>query len=592
MHFLSMSMLGSFQVTMDGVDVEGFEYNKVKGLLAYLAIESDRSHHRELLAEIFWPDRPAQMARNSLRQALSILRNAIHDRSAQVPFLIISRDTVQFNRRSDYWLDINVFIDSVTACRESLRRGGERGANTCVHWFRQSARLYRGDFLDQFLISDSPPFTEWAAAKRQEYRRQAIEVFSLLSSYYEKSGDYDDALNYARRQVGLDGTQEEAHRKIIRIYYQLGDRSAAMNQYDECVQMLDSELGVKPEEETQELFERIRNRQSVVPDSPNGKPVDFLTRPHYIPLEHTPLIGRDRDISELTKMLENSDCRLITILGPGGIGKTRIAQRLAAERLEDYVDGAFFVVLAHLNSAESIVSAMSDTLSPGNYGDDDWLTRFPLILKEKQLLLVLDNFEHVLEGRSIVQDILDQAPGVKIVITSRERLDLTGEYLYEPDGLKYPESDNIEEIESYSSVQLFVKTAHRFRPTFVLSEKDKQPVAKICRLLEGNPLAIELAASWIRLLECEEIATEIDRNLDFLGTNSRDIPSRHRSIRAVFQNSWSLLSEDERTKFAHLSVFRGGFTREDSENLVAYMKSLWNFNSLSCQGPRHMSCMH
>ncbi len=567
MPFLSISTLGSFQVTLDGVEVEGFEYNKVKGLLAYLAVESNRAHHRELLAEILWPDRPAQMARNSLRQALSILRNAIQDRDAQVPFLLINRDSVQFNRRSDYWLDVDVFIDSLQACRSSLRKGVDSNTRSCIHWLKQSARLFRGEFLDQFLLQDSNQYSDWIKIKREEYRRQAIEIFALLSSYHERQGDHDDARQYARRMLDLDPTHEDAHRKLMRIYYRLGDRSSAIAQYELCRRLLAEQLGVKPEEETVTLFDRIRSLEEVRPEG-MAHPVDVLSRPHFIPREDTPLLGREKEVFSIMEILDDPATHLLTIVGPGGVGKTRIAQRVARDRLEKYADGVFFVALAALPGAEYIPVAIADAMNLDFSGERDRTERLMNSLRDRELLLVLDNMEHLTGGSDLVNELLVLAPKLQVVVTSREMLGIAGEKLFEPKGLRYPDNDDGSDFDSFSSVQLFVRSARRLDQEFSLTAMNREPVGRICRLLEGVPLGIELAASWVRVLSVSEIAGEIEEDLSFLESNRTDLPQRHRSLRSVFQNSWNILSEEERKGFSALSVFHGGFYRDAAESVA------------------------
>lgn len=563
MPFLSISMLGSLDVTLDGKRVDGFEYNKVKALLAYLTIESERPHHREILAEILWPERPAQMARNSLRQALSILRNVINDRSADIPYLSISRDTVQFNKRSDYWLDVNVFVDSLNACRDNMRRNLDP-AVTCTHWLKQAARLYRGDFMDQFLLNDSLQFMEWLNLKRDEYRREAIEVFSLLSSYYENQNEFEEARYFAKKQLDLDDTQEEGHRKLMRIYYQLGERNSALTQYESCQKILNEELGVQPEEETQNLYNRIRTMTEERPGEMKSSPV-MISHPHNLPTESTPLIGRDKDVAYLIDQFHNTNCRLQTISGPGGVGKTRLSIRVGASMLNEFPDGVYIVSLAPLSSPDYIPSAIAEALNISFYGESSQVDQVFNYLRDKKMLIILDNFEHLLDGARLISDILEHSTEIRILTTSRERLNVVGECLFIPEGLKYPVEGGGENLESFSSVQLFVRTVKRLQPAFTLAENDRKRVGDICRLVEGFPLGIELAASWIRVLSLEEICDEIEKNLDFLETDARNMPERHRSLRAVFEHSWKYLNDQERSAFQKLTVFRGGIRRDAAE---------------------------
>lgn len=587
MSFLSISLLGSFQVTLDGQTIDEFEYSKVKGLLAYLAVESDRPHHRELLAETLWPDRPAQMARNSLRQALSILRNAINDREAEVPFLLVSRDSVQFNRRSDYWLDIDVFMDSLNSCRDSLRRQSDPTGSACLHWFRQAARLYRGDFLDQFLINDSDQFSHWMNLKRDEFRRLAAEVFWVIASYYEKKGDFEEVRKYAERQVDLDPTNEEAHRRLMRIYYQQGERSNAIAQYELCSKSLSEYLGVLPEDETRQLYERIKSSSEERSDA-SGSAAGLISRPHNLPRELTPLIGRQSEINDLTTILKQEDVRLLSIVGQGGIGKSRLAIKAATELLETFEDGVFFLSLASLNDVETIPYAIADALGLSFFGQGDRSKHLIGYLRERSMLLIFDNFEHIIEGKTLIAEILQYARSVKAMVTSREPLRIPGENIFELHGLGFPSGKDLEDLESFSAIQLFVRSARRSIPDFSLTPENRKSVARICELVDGLPLGIELAASWLRILGPEEIVKEIEASTHFLESTDAQHPERHRSLRVVFQNSWNLLSEKEQSIFASLSIFRGGFTREAGEQItgidLVVLSSLMNRSLISRVG--------
>lgn len=301
--------------------------------------------------------------------------------------------------------------------------------------------------------------------------------------------------------------------------------------------------------------------------------------PNNLPTQPTPFVGRGPDLEQLEDLLDTPDNRLITILGPGGMGKTRIAVALAERRLIRHTDGAFFVPLAGVDSAEHVLPAIADQLhfTFGGANPKEDLINY---LREKNMLLVLDNFEHVTGSADLVADLLANAPHLTIIVTSRERLRLRGEHIYEVNGMIVPktEDETPERLLNYPSVLLFLQSARRVTPVFDIDDTaTARHVAEIIRLVGGLPLGIELAAAWLEALPVDEIVQEISDSLDFLETDLRDVPERHRSIRAVFEYSWNLLTEAERESFQKLSVFRGGFVREAAKKVTgASLRTLTN----------------
>jgi predicted ATPase/DNA-binding CsgD family transcriptional regulator len=284
--------------------------------------------------------------------------------------------------------------------------------------------------------------------------------------------------------------------------------------------------------------------------------------PTPLPAQPTPFWGRVQELAEIEGLLADPDCRLLTLVGPGGVGKTRLALEVAAHGT--YPDGVHFVALQPLGSPSLIVSAIADALRLTFYGQDNPQTQLFNFLSAKRLLLVLDNFEHLLDGVGLVSDLLASAPGVKVLTTSREVLSLQEEWLYTVRGMAFPQSAYSEPVESYEAVQFFLHNARRVQPDFSLDAQQADMI-QVCRLTEGMPLALEMAASWLKALTCRQIASEMQRSMNFLTIHTRNVPERHRSMRAVFNHSWNLLAEEERQVFAKLSVFRGGFEREAVE---------------------------
>jgi predicted ATPase/DNA-binding SARP family transcriptional activator len=577
---LAMSLLGSLEVRLAGAPASGFESNKVRALLAYLAIEADRAHHRQVLAGLLWPDWPDRTARTYLRNALSNLRRIIGDHEASPPFLIITPRTLQFNRASDYWLDVAAFEEKV---------GMAPAAASAPQPSEDAVALYRGDFLEGFSLKDSPAFEDWSLMIRERLQRQVLTALSQLARYYERRGEYARATDYAWRQAELAPWQEEAHQQLMRILALGGQRSAALAQYETCCGLLREELGVDPALETTHLYEQIREGEL-------GKQADKETKPHNLPASLTPLIGRETELAEISDHLQDPDCRLLTLVGPGGSGKTRLALEAATNLISDtqtdrFRHRLFFISLAPLQSVETIVPTIAQALGFSFHSPDDPLQELLDYLRWKSLLLVLDNFEHLLDGVGLVAEILKRAPAVKILVTSRARLNMQGETLFPVAGLDYPALEvhavyalsdalsaapshedrnrKLQDVAEYGAVRLFLHRARQVEPEFEPTTDDLRHITHICHLVQGMPLGILLAAAWMQMLTPADIVTQLsEQSLDFLEMDWCDVPTRHRSMRAVFDSSWKILTGREREVFQGLSVFRGGFTYQAAQQVV------------------------
>lgn len=288
---------------------------------------------------------------------------------------------------------------------------------------------------------------------------------------------------------------------------------------------------------------------------------------HNLPKQSTPFIGRKSEVSEIAGILQNKECRLLSLIGAGGMGKTRLALEVAQSTQQGFDVGVYFVALQPLTSADGIVSAIVSVLNIEFFSGDKTLEDYLLdYLSDKNLLLLMDNFEHVLEGATLVTKILKEAPQVKILVTSRETLNLRLEWQRNVNGMIVPDKAQDDSIATYDSIQLFAERARRIRDNFNL-EEEQSCVARICQLVGGMPLGIELAVAWLKSLSCDAIATEIQRSADILATRMRDMPERHQSIRAVFDSSWEMLSSNERDAFTRLSVFRGSVTHQAMQSI-------------------------
>jgi signal transduction histidine kinase/predicted ATPase len=293
---------------------------------------------------------------------------------------------------------------------------------------------------------------------------------------------------------------------------------------------------------------------------------------HELPSQATQFIGRDAEVEKILGLLNDPACRLLTLMGQGGIGKTRLSLEAAQKIFEQHDDifpqGVIFVPLAPIASAKNIPLAIADALSI-HLNDTNTLD-IQLInhLKDHQLVLVLDNFEHVMDGAKFVSDLLAGTDHVKILVTSRERLHLTSEQVFILQGMMIPDSDQIEQIEDFDSLVLFQRIAEKMDQRFSITDALKPCVIRICQLVEGMPLAIELAAAWVRALSCETILQELEHSFEILGDTLAHVPKRHRNLRMVFEYSWNLLTSEEQAIFQRLSVFRGGFGLEAAKHVT------------------------
>ncbi|MBV7339944.1 hypothetical protein KFU94_69400 [Chloroflexi bacterium TSY] len=544
---LELRLLGNPEIHLDGKPLSGFRSGKAQALLYYLVI-TRRAHQRSTLSGLFWGDTTDQYARRNLNRTLSNLRQLVGDH------LTITRQTIAFDVESAYWLDLDAF-ESVDPNPDDMV---------------QAVALYRGDFLEGFYVQDAPEFEQWVLTERARLRELVLHALHTLSEYRAAQGDLPQAIEAIRQILNVEPWREEAHRQLMLFLAQNGQRSAALTQFETCRQALAEELVVEPDPATIDLVERIRagefttaggnktqitdkipepNNESVpsppqttlrsVPQSPIS---NLQSLPHNLPVQPTPFVGREQELTDIIARLRDPDCRLLTLIGSGGIGKTRLAIE-AAQRLVDderhkafFANGIYFVALQPLNAASDIASTTAEAINLRFYGDASPEQQLLNFLRTKQMLLVLDNFEHLLEGADLISDILATAARVTVLVTSREELGLQEAWFHPIAGMSFPKTDaDVEMLKAkFDAIQLFDQRARRAHATFSLAEEQKQ-VAHICRVVDGMPLGIELAAAWTRTLSCWEILSEIEQSLDFLSTSLRNVPERHRSLRALFE---------------------------------------------------------
>lgn len=569
---LQLFAFGRFRIQKDGQPLAGLVSAKAQALLIYLAV-TGKTCSRPALAGLLWGDMPEETARANLRLTLTKLRKAIGEH------LSITWESVAFNTDRPYSLDV---ADFLTHTRHPER--------TSLQQLRPALDLYQGDFLEDFYIRDAPDFEGWAAGERERLRQAAIKAWWHLGAQAREHNDVESGLEAARHVLALEPWSEEAHQQLMWGLDRAGQWSAALAQFEVCRHTLAEELGVEPSSATLTLYEQIKHnranaltsvqRPTTAPSEPTysliAEPAPHPGPPvsqHNLPAPLTPFIGRETESAQIVERLADSACRLLTLIGPGGIGKTRLALAAGEAAARSLGIGIYFVSFAGVIPTEpgeaiemlveGIGNALHHTFSTQQPPRDSLSNH----LADKALLLVLDNLETLRPANKLLADLLRQAPRVKMLATSRERLGVAGEWLLEVNGLPFASAATEYASGVYPAVQLFVQGARRLRPDF---DPTSEAVAinRICQLVEGSPLGIELAARWVRVLACADIVTRLERGLDLLSAHDSPTTDRHHNLRVVLADSWQALTEDERRIFRRLSVFQGGFDLAAAEQVA------------------------
>jgi predicted ATPase/DNA-binding SARP family transcriptional activator len=597
---LRVRVLGATELAVDGRPLVGLASAKATALLVYLAV-TGTAQSRSALAGLLWSDLPEATARANLRLALTKLRRAV---PAQ---LLVTRQTVALDPARPVW------VDAVEV--ERLATGKPEGEELLA-----ATRLCRGEFLSGFEAPGAELFDEWVLGRRAASRADQLV---LLERAVQDARDREDAatgVEVARRMLELEPLHEEAHRALMWFLTTGGQRGAALAQFETCRYLLREELGQDPSPATVALRDQITHTGEFTDlppvdraPPPRGGAVDnpildlrgSVTLPvgapdtggrgsgapgsgavgsgavgsgaagagaagagaGGVPGPLTSLIGREEDLARLHALLDDPACRLVTLVGPGGIGKTRLALEAGGSRRGRYRDGVVTVSFVGTSparpeeAADLVVTNLAAALGVSLAVPRDPREVLADALAGRQLLLVLDNLEQLRDAAGVLAELLGRAPGVQVLGTSRRRLGLGVEWLVEVPGLPYPPPGTEAEAAGYPAVQLFEDRARLLRPGFGPAA-DLAAVGRVCRLVAGVPLAIELAARWVRSASPAAIADRLAAGGDLLATTAPDVEPRHRSIRSVIDWSWELLGEGERQAVARLSGMRGGFDLE------------------------------
>ncbi|MCE7982280.1 MAG: hypothetical protein DYG89_13880 [Caldilinea sp. CFX5] len=576
-----IKLFGTPAITRDGQPVTGFISNKAAAAI-YFIVAGAQTQGRDLLATLLWTNSIDTYAKKNLRNVLSNLRDLLGD------VLEITRETVSLPASLYETVDSNRFLALFKQAEQTTLADQRRDH------LAAAVALYQGPFLDGFHIADAEAFDEWLRSERERFGLLAIQALHELVAGSGPQGKVLEGINYATQLLKLDPLREETHRHLMQLLALDGQVSAALAQYRTCQKLLQSELGVDPDPETQDLYRRIQagefRKESTtalttipmaIPAAPPVVPVKTSPR-IVLPAVITGFVGRVAEVAQVQQRLAEPGCRLLTITGMGGVGKTRLALRaghaLANRSLNAsppiYTDGIYFVPLAALTpnaqSEHQLPTAIAVQLQLPLSGATAPATQLIQALYDKDLLLILDNCEH-LPMAPLLSPLLQETRYLQCLVTSRSRLNVHGEHLLQLSGLTTP--DDAPAVASpgdgeSDATRLFVQSVQAIHADFALDRQTTPLVTKICQLLHGLPLGIELAASWVRFLSLEEIAQEIQQNLDFLDTTLDAQPDPQRSLRAVFMNSYRLLSTAEQQVLRRLSVFRGGFTRAAATHIT------------------------
>ncbi len=523
---LQLNLLGTSSIVWQD---RSLEINKQKAIacLYYLA-SNDKAISRDELAEILW-----SVGRlPNLRQLLYIIRR-------------LDGAELWFEDGDPLSLNSEQIDCDVVAFRQAVK----------AQDFEQALKLYKGPFLEEFRVRNAPNFQDWLELERTQLQSIYMQCLSTQAHTLEQAEKPQEALDLLETLVDLDPLNEDAHRRIMMLQWRAGNIKAALGQFESCRRVLAEELGLEPVSSTLKLFETIQTQADT------SIPVEFESTEASLqitPKEATlDFIGRQKEIAELDELFTKH--RLVSIIGPGGMGKTSLATEFRQHSQLAQVKHTVFVSLSALRNTRFIAAAIANSLNISFKGPLDPLAQLTTALRHQEILLVLDNLEQLLDADVIVKTLLDDTTHLQILVTSRRVLGLQEEQTLYLQGLSFPEVDDAQAIAT-DAVRFFVKSAHVVDASFLLSPNNQEAVFRICRLLQGLPLGLELAAGWLRFYDCEGLAELLEKDALELENPGLDLEERHTSLRYIMEHSWACLSEAEKSILSSLAVCRGGFT--------------------------------
>jgi len=547
---LKLFLFGTPHIIYDDQPIK-LARRKALALLCYVAMHP-QPLARDTLATLLWGELDQERARAELRVSLWGMNKAIGD-----DWFITTRDTVQMNPDKPLWIDVREF-ESLIAIPKTHTHHPNEVCVMCLSPYEKAVALYTNDFLAGFGISGAPDFDDWMITQAEALRVPYHTALKKLVLGYSAQNQHDTAQKYAQRWLALDPFNEEAHRLMMCLQAWMGNKTGALGAYQACEQVLADELNIKPSPETADLYEAIKAGNT--PDLPMiyyDLPDSSAHIPHNLPPQPNPFRGRSAEIGQLTAQLRDEHCRLVTIVGLGGTGKTRLAVHIARQELAQFVDGVYWVSLLGISDRDALIAVIAQTIGFQFSSSADALGQLQAYLAPKTMLIVLDNFEQLSAHADSLDTLLQHAPRLKLVVTSRTALNRKAEWVFTLNHM----TDGAE--------QLFTDTARRIDRHFSPTDDDLSTIRAICDHLARMPLAIELAATWVRVLALAQILDEIRQNLRELGTDWADMPDRHRSLSATFDYSWHLLSPPDQQALAKLAIFPAHFGYDRAKTVTA-----------------------
>ena len=515
---VGLTLFGAPTIAVGGKSV-ALRFERRTQLLVYLALKRSWVARAELAA-LLWPGQSSQLTYTNLRKALYRLQDL-----PGVTRIEMQSGALRLEARTDVH-------DFETALRE------QRIADALT--------LHQGDLLAGFDDDGNEAWSGW-----MHFERDRLRSAWRAAAAQRLSGEVaaTEAVDLAARLLDADPLDESVLRLYIEWLVRAGQVARARQAYNAFVARLRDELGLEPGAELrslQKLFDAAATLAASAPEA-RATAVD------------EGFMGRIVELRRIATLMAQDDCRLLCVIGPGGIGKTSLARRAMDQLAPSFADGAALVPLDDLSAAEELGGRIAHELDIALKGAAEPMEQVAAALAERHMLLVLDNFEQLVDGARRLEALLAACPRLKLLVTSRVRLALVNEWLLPLDGLACPDDEDQDRIEAFDAARLFIRAAHRVNPDLVPTA-EASAIVDICRQVEGLPLALELAASWTRVLSCEAIAAELRQGSELLQASDAARPARHASVEAVFEESWRLLGDRERHALARLSVFRGGFT--------------------------------
>lgn len=546
--------LGDYEIRINDCLISELSSQKAKALFAYLILEHDQLHSRSKIASLFWPDVAEQTALHNLRQALSTIRKVLTESNSFDEIFITARENLSFVEFATFEVDA---INFEKQCRELLKSsGGKPGRGFPIHLLMKLIQDHKGPLLPSVTLSDSDLFEEWLIVKRETINRLLIEAVSRLLEYYEKRGDWSSARIYAEYLTNLAPWDENAHYHLIQSLLQLSQGNLALNHYHSAVQFLQKDLQIDPGQRLLSAQEEILTFLSsgIIPQT-------TLAQQLKLPGYATPFIGREQEMDILELWISKSETSVITIIGPGGSGKTRLAVELAHAQNTLFKDGVFFVSIAGCHRLEQLAANILSVVEIGNELSENAVNDLMDWAHNRSSLLVLDNVDNTHECAVLATRLREIAPNLILVFTSYSPLNLFGEKIFHLNGLGISEGLSSDAVKLfYSHLQLDSS------PQMNQSEFGLQ-VLRICELVEGLPLAIDLAASQSRWVPITEILNDLNEKIDVLSSEAANLPERHRSIQASFENVWKHLDSRQQQILPLLTIFQDPFTLEAASKI-------------------------